>query len=951
MKGTPMSKFICSGLFIWILFFGGSRFEAQEKPTLPTVHLEIISPTSAQSGFFRATLPQDLQLSPTEIETARGKDSQIFAIFSDPTTPQISYLGRFHQTEEITLYLRLKTGTIQEFKASLQSATPSHEPQALEKAWARALLNKYATKANQHHSSFYQYAAMVTARKYGLEKELQRIDQNVNVFNNPFRTTPDLYSVFTGAAAIQETLQLDAMRQVQHVAEVYNLPAKELQGPTIESHPFGKMLEGRKFQRFPLAKIVPPDFYYLHATSIQSLLMLTEEGKEWGTHFLRHYLTSGRDILLKEKYQDQLNFKVNPFLRPFYSMVVNSVAVVGSDLYVTEGSDITMLFDLKQPQEFREKFESYRDSFQRAYPEAQKNILYYGNFQIETLITAQRELSSYLVYPRRNLAIVSNSLVALHKILDTYSEKTPSLHDTEEFKYIRSVFPAGKETESVFIYLSDPFIRNLVGPKSKILEQRRVRVVNTLEMIQNAALLHLLEKGKLADSLSNLVQEGYLQEHYLLCPFGGTYTLENGITPVSSVLGTQNFLTPISELPFETISAREKQEYRRFLSDYNNYWREFFDPIGVRILFQNGLKVETIILPLINNSLYQNLPQMIGSTPVELPAGNIPDKTIFLTRFFGKSLLEEMLKSHRLEALFQPLKNQKKLTAEQVINAFGDTITLGLVDHQMIFGFNVSGEIAQSIRRGGRWNQNMMFLTPLIASLNLPIFASIPVKDSEVVQSFLEKFTEYYAQKMMSRQGNPFLVIDPYQVKMASGKRYGVIRASLFNSITVRLYYGMDEQRFYLSSHQKVLENLLEPRESAPTLEAPVANLCVDLFPKHYEKVLDEFQLAWSESSREACLRNTDSLQMYVDIFGKYEGSFSKLAQTLENVHYYCPGGGQYVMGPEGFASCSFHHYRFAPEQPASLPSLSPLQKANKISLQFQFIPEGLYTVLQIEKK
>jgi len=56
------------------------------------------------------------------------------------------------------------------------------------------------------------------------------------------------------------------------------------------------------------------------------------------------------------------------------------------------------------------------------------------------------------------------------------------------------------------IYLSDPFIRCMVGPQLKLTERRRVLVYNHLRMIGHAAMLFRTEHGRAPKSLEELAK-------------------------------------------------------------------------------------------------------------------------------------------------------------------------------------------------------------------------------------------------------------------------------------------------------------------------------------------------------------------------------------------------------------------------------------------------------------
>src|SRR5205085_9124938 len=124
---------------------------------------------------------------------------------------------------------------------------------------------------------------------------------------------------------------------------------------------------------------------------------------------------------------------------------------------------------------------------------------------------------------------------AFEHILAAIQGKTPDgkvvrrLGDTDEFAYIRTLMPRGAKEEDGLVYLSDPFIRRLVGPVVKLTERRRMLCYNHLRMIGPAALLYRTEHGRAPRSLGALARgqcaPGVFGEGDLACPDGGTYRL------------------------------------------------------------------------------------------------------------------------------------------------------------------------------------------------------------------------------------------------------------------------------------------------------------------------------------------------------------------------------------------------------------------------------------------
>src|SRR5947209_3703483 len=184
--------------------------------------------------------------------------------------------------------------------------------------------------------------------------------------------------------------------------------------------------------------------------------------------------------------------------------------------------------------------------------------------------------------------------------------------------------PRGAREEDGLVYLSDPFIRRLVGPVVKLTERRRVLCYNHLRMIGHAALLFRTEQSKRPGSLEDLERAGctpgVFGEGHLSCPDGGGYSLSrDGSFGVCSHHGHAQSLTPCAEIPVARVSGEEADEYRAFLEEYNQYWRTYFDPIAVRIqVTPERYRLETIILPLIDNSIYSGLATALGGKPEEL---------------------------------------------------------------------------------------------------------------------------------------------------------------------------------------------------------------------------------------------------------------------------------------------------------------------------------------------
>jgi hypothetical protein len=130
----------------------------------------------------------------------------------------------------------------------------------------------------------------------------------------------------------------------------------------------------------------------------------------------------------------------------------------------------------------------------------------------------------------------------------------------------------------------------------------------------------------------------------------------------------------------------EADEYKAFLDEYNQYWRTFFDPIALRIqVAPQRYRLETIVLPLIDNTIYTTLARALGGKPEPLDALPVPERNIFslALRLNKRELLSELDMENLLaEAKDEkPRDDKQKATADtqQVANRLRE---LGLAMHQ-----------------------------------------------------------------------------------------------------------------------------------------------------------------------------------------------------------------------------------------------------------------------------
>jgi hypothetical protein len=692
--------------------------------------------------------------------------------------------------------------------------------------------------------------------------------------------------------------------------------------------------------------------------------------------------------------------ETNPALRPFYDLIVEEVAVTGSDLFVAEGSDVTLLFRAREPATLKARMDGFLANAVKARKDATRTEGKYLGVPYVHLTTPERDLHVFSAYPEPNLHVRSNSEVGLRRVLEAIKGKTPDgkkvtrLGNTDEFAYVRTLMPRGAKEEDGFLYLSDAFIRRLVGPQVKLTERRRMLCYNHLRMIGHGALLYRTEKGKVPSSLAEIVKAGCapaFKEGELTCPDGGNYTLSaDGCQGTCSRHGHAQALVPCCEVPLKTVDGVEADEYKSFLEEYNRYWVTYFDPVAVRVqVTPKQYRLETIVLPLIHNSIYTGLVQTLNGKPEPLDALPVPPRNIFSIagRFNKEELLkmdevkqEKAMRMEMARTLGIPEKDMEALDPVKLVTkGLGNQVGLHVYDSAPLFDFDLPEFMGLMF---GSFNGSRTDVGPeslavsfLIASLNSPVYVSLPVQDEKVVDEFLANLDKVLAVLSRRRQNVTrffWFEQDFYRAKLSSGQAVRGYGLSI-GPVKWRFFWARIGGGLYVASKPFILEDLVKAtaaqakEKERPADPTATAHALVRLRPKNWQRVLPEYQLGWAENGRKACLNNLGPLSSTgravlaeKDAKGKTAEELGQrahqLADKLHAVHFYCPEGGKYLLSAKDkTCACSVHGSATAPEQPLAPDETKAagklLREFGGLTATLTFLEDGLHAVVVVERK
>ena len=456
---------------------------------------------------------------------------------------------------------------------------------------------------------------------------LKRGGEGVPGLTRPSRRTDlsQLMDTTTGVMSMQEALQHDRGLRLERGDGKPTIAIGELSRPPLDAHPFAamqaKLPDPAAGTPEPLAAAVPAEFWYARVDDIRLMLRLLDEADAWITPVVQILQRNPEDRYLADRYQAQLGLRRTDMAKLFGHTVVGSVALTGSDPYLREGSDVTMIFSVKQQAIFDQELARQLDAFKAEIPGLLTTTRDYGG----VTITESRDPGGTVRQQRAQvgaLAIVSNSPAACQKVIDAMQGKTARLGDEADLKYMLARDPGAHQA---FAFLSDKFIAAVVGPQQKVLAARRQQALADLLIPGYAALLHGWLFGAAPASTDALVASGLLVADELKHSDGAAIAFTPG-SAASSPWGRPSALTPLIDLPPVTqVSEAEKLAYENFVSGYQQYWKQFIDPVAIRldIKDEGGTAVADIdvrILPLISATDYSEIEAIVGATRVQVSA-------------------------------------------------------------------------------------------------------------------------------------------------------------------------------------------------------------------------------------------------------------------------------------------------------------------------------------------
>ena len=356
----------------------------------------------------------------------------------------------------------------------------------------------------------------------------------------------------------------------------FALPADQPLPEPVDPPPLAVPEPDAKVKIEPIAMHVPAECFYVRFGSFSNFLWMQDTMDTWGGDLQNLVAQRGLDYGRDERMQDQLILRQTELSRLLGDTVISDVAIVGSDMFFREGAAYGFLFEARNNLLLGSDLSSERsDRLARGGVTEQKLTL--AGREVSLIASPDGSVRSYYAQSG-DYHFVTSSRTLAERFLQV-AQGPGSLGASQEFRHARTVMPLQRD-DTVFVYLSDAFFRNITGPRYRVETMRRLEAVADIELVQLARLASRAE-GRHDGSIEQLIAGGLLPDSFGPRPDGSRAVLSRGEVQ-DQLRGRRGQMTPVPDVPLRRITAAEAASYAKFAEYYRSKWGRL-DPVTIAL--------------------------------------------------------------------------------------------------------------------------------------------------------------------------------------------------------------------------------------------------------------------------------------------------------------------------------------------------------------------------------
>lgn len=729
--------------------------------------------------------------------------------------------------------------------------------------------------------------------------------------------TTNAFSVLGGRAAVQETLQLQDITVTSASDADATVDVARIAGVAVPSHPFGDMLGGQAGGHLALADYVPTDRFMLYVAKPSAILPLLDDGAQFASVAGAGATGNRIDYGLLERYLQKFGMTRNWLETILQSGLISDCVLTTPDLYFIDGTEITLVARLTKPQMVKRTL---------------------GLLGLKELGEEPTRLKTTLVDGsawalRGDLLCISTHTEELNRVLRLIdTQGAGSLGQSEEFRYMLTQVPVTDETR-LLTYFSDAFIRRLVGPRVKIGQYRRIQAKAAMERIVSGMLKARLDGVAPQASIETLANLGYVDAQFANSEF--EFTAERSVK--SSTFGLLSDMHSLHDLPLEKVTTKERDAYKQYVDNYSRFWRQFFDPIAIRLNDVEGgeLELTTFILPLIDSSIYNGFKSQLLShedkTPLRKPRIS-PSPVMQLSVNLKEQAWE------RFSRDFFGIGRQFVGLNPAITEDFGSTLHLAVFDADPVISLG-SGDLLSTFSSTNRMfgsGTQMLYVPALLSVLTRPCTVYIETQNPERTTKLLRQA----ASRFMHQTRNNDFNSNFYQLQDRDAWILQVDIAGLIN-----LRFGIEVNDRYL-----VMRNIPWSAQDkiSGSVNAPLNGAALQLSPRAAMAQRASLAASAADLQRRATMNSIGQLYPLV-------ASHYATAETVESAHRQLygftpvhPPGGTWIWQHNGLESSVFGSIvQQRLPSPENNQAQGLLNRIENLQLNMQFEDAGLRSTIR----
>lgn len=527
----------------------------------------------------------------------------------------------------------------------------------------------------------------IQSRTKGSAKRESRVDGSVS------SDLAKLMNFYTGRSEVIRTLQADRGLGVSRNRFSPTVRLESIAGVSMPKRDYEALMASddtlSPYQPAPLAAGLPTDAVIGEFATIGDLLTLPKMLDARFEPIGRALEQEPGAYRLMERYREQLIVEPSRLGEELGQVAVGAAAVVIGDPYLREGTDVSLVLDVKNAALVQTVLRRYLQNARLVAPALETKTLKIEGSEVTYNGTPDGRFRQYAAYLPQRL-ILSNSPKRLEQLLRIALGRAPSLSTTPDYRWARRIAPYDPKQERAHLFFGDSFVAKVTGPVSKILEARRTKAQLELRTVDYAALLHGIEEGRLPANQGELLASGWLKPADLKHFDGATiaWSPEQGAT---SVWGRASEMIPIVDRSLGAPSREEADAYGEFRRDYEREMSGALDPTSIRILrgSEKEFKTELRILPLSPSGNlgreFREIVRNVGRGSVE--PGSLSD---------GLGAVLAISQQSPLRGLAQGMLHGSVQSGELGLGFLGDWVKVGLADDPFLMDVALSsGEMPE----------------------------------------------------------------------------------------------------------------------------------------------------------------------------------------------------------------------------------------------------------------